>query len=126
MSRVQFYSCLKLIAAHQAAVPLRPELISSTISLPLPKFSWKDSPTKSIEGNHSIISSDLSNGRDDSIQWQKPSRSPNLIHLTTAREGTHTNDLHNNSDMTSTDSEVEHNDTDGAKDRHVSLILLIL
>lgn len=44
MSKVQFYSCLKLIAAYQSSVPLRKELIASTITLPLPKFSWKESP----------------------------------------------------------------------------------
>lgn len=44
MSKVQFYSCLKLIAAYQSSVPLRKELIASTIALPLPKFSWKESP----------------------------------------------------------------------------------
>lgn len=55
MSKVQFYSCLKLIAAHQSAVPLRKELIASTIALPLPRFSWKESPvplkTDMLNGN---------------------------------------------------------------------------
>lgn len=55
MSKVQFYSCLKLIAAHQSAVPLRKELIASTIALPLPRFSWKESPvplkTEILNGN---------------------------------------------------------------------------
>lgn len=46
MSKVQFYSCLKLIAAHQSGIPLRQELIASTITLPLPKFSWKESPVQ--------------------------------------------------------------------------------
>ncbi|XP_067625148.1 ralBP1-associated Eps domain-containing protein 1 [Eurosta solidaginis] len=44
ISRVQFYSCLKLIAAYQAGMQLRQEIITSSILLPLPRFSWKDSP----------------------------------------------------------------------------------
>lgn len=47
ISRAQFYSCLKLIAAHQAAMPLRQELIAATVPLPLPHFSWKEAATAS-------------------------------------------------------------------------------
>lgn len=118
MSRVQFYSCLKLIAAHQATIPLRAELISSTMSLPLPKFSWKDSPTKAIDP---IVPSSVTelNGRSNEINtsatWRK-SRSPNLINL--VRESQL--DGHNNSDIPSTDSEVEHTDGDG--ERKVSVL----
>lgn len=54
MSRAQFYACLKLIAAHQAAVPLRSEVISSTVALPLPKFTWTSSPTHPIDGRTTI------------------------------------------------------------------------
>lgn len=117
MSRVQFYSCLKLIAAYQATIPLRVELISLTISLPLPKFSWKESPTKSIDPivPSALISSvtelnDRNNENNTSDTWRK-SRSPNLINL--ARESQL--DGHNNSDIPSTDSEVEHTDGDGER-----------
>lgn len=55
MSRAQFYSCLKLIAAHQAGVqPLRVELIAAAVALPLPKFSWTSSPTRPIDGRTTI------------------------------------------------------------------------
>lgn len=56
MSRAQFYSCLKLIGAYQATVPLRQELISSTITLPLPKFSWTTASTNSSSAGSSELS----------------------------------------------------------------------
>lgn len=89
MSRVQFYSCLKFIAAHQAGIPLRHELLASNVALPLPKFSWKDSP---------ILNTDTEvNGRNDM------NRSSSINELV--------RDIATNSDnMTSTDSEVEQND----------------
>lgn len=91
MSKVQFYSCLKLIAAHQSAVPLRQELIASTITLPLPKFSWKESPIQ-------LSTEDLNGKISDANRWRSNSidHSPNLIECDNA-----------NSDITSTDSEVE-------------------
>lgn len=97
MSKVQFYSCLKLIAAHQQSVPLRQELIASTVALHLPTFNWKKSPTLNGTVN------------DDMTRWRSSiGESPNLIEL--ARVETHSDVA--NSDITSTDSEVEHNETD--------------
>lgn len=96
MSKVQFYSCLKLIAAHQQSVPLRQELIASTVALHLPTFNWKKSPT-------------LNGTVNDMTRWRSSiGESPNLIEL--ARVETHSDVA--NSDITSTDSEVEHNETD--------------
>lgn len=40
MNRKQFYSALKLIAAHQSNLPLKPELLSTPLDLPLPRFTW--------------------------------------------------------------------------------------
>lgn len=40
MNRKQFYSALKLIAAHQTNMALKPELLSSSLDLPLPRFTW--------------------------------------------------------------------------------------
>lgn len=96
MSKVQFYSCLKLIAAHQQSMPLRQELIASTVALHLPTFNWKKSPT-------------LNGTLNDMTRWRSSiGESPNLIEL--ARLETHSDVA--NSDVTSTDSEVEHNETD--------------
>lgn len=40
MNRKQFYSALKLIAAHQTNMALKPELLSTPLDLPLPRFTW--------------------------------------------------------------------------------------
>ncbi|CAG9788613.1 unnamed protein product [Diatraea saccharalis] len=40
MNRKQFYSALKLIAAHQTNMMLKPELVSASLDLPLPRFTW--------------------------------------------------------------------------------------
>lgn len=103
MSKVQFYSCLKLIAAHQSAIPLRQELIASTIALPLPKFSWKESSPVQLH-------TEVLNGKvNDVNRWRSSSdRSPNLIELARADAQS---DIAN-SDITSTDSEVEQNETE--------------
>lgn len=98
MSKVQFYSCLKLIAAHQSSIPLRQELIASTVTLPLPKFSWKESPIQFRTENL--------NGKVDTTtnRWRTNSDiSPNLIEL--ARTDAQSDIA--NSDIASTDSEVE-------------------
>lgn len=112
MSKVQFYSCLKLIAAHQNSVPLRKELIASTITLPLPKFSWKESPDE--------LNTNTLNGKIlDGTRWQiNADHSPNLIEL--ARNDAQS-DI-GNSDITSTDSEVEQNEVE-KKSHRVSVFI---
>ncbi|XP_046969450.1 ralBP1-associated Eps domain-containing protein 1 [Vanessa cardui] len=40
MNRNQFYSALKLIAAYQTNMSLKPELLSTPLDLPLPRFTW--------------------------------------------------------------------------------------
>ncbi|CAK1586807.1 unnamed protein product [Parnassius mnemosyne] len=40
LNRKQFYSALKLIAAHQTNISLKPELLSLPLDLPLPRFTW--------------------------------------------------------------------------------------
>lgn len=130
LSRQQFYGCLKLIAAYQASVPLREEILTSTMSLPLPQFSWIDSPTAlppssggpvSIGAGVTVAGSAISErngfgGRPSDYLEMKSSR--DLIELTTtggsssSRERTDnvSNSDMTNSDQPSTDSEVEHND----------------
>lgn len=101
MSKVQFYSCLKLIAAHQNAIPLRQEMIASTITLPPPKFSWKESPLP--------LRNEMVGINGDMNRWRSSTgHSPNLFELARAERQ---NDVAN-SDVTSTDSEVEQNETD--------------
>ncbi|XP_022822777.1 ralBP1-associated Eps domain-containing protein 1 [Spodoptera litura] len=40
MNRKQFYSALKLIAAHQTNMTVKPDLLSTPLDLPLPRFTW--------------------------------------------------------------------------------------
>jgi hypothetical protein len=78
LSRQQFYGCLKLIAAYQASIPLREEILTSSMTLPLPRFSWKDSPTGTGEKN------------GFSREWREV-KSPDLIEL--ARDNLSNNEL---------------------------------
>lgn len=47
---------LKLIAAHQASVPIKEELLSTSTELPLPRFMWPNSENSTnlieLEQNH--------------------------------------------------------------------------
>lgn len=68
MSRKQFYTCLKLIAAHQAALPLRPELLLSSTSaptLPLPRFTWIEQSSSTSGNSHQQFSRELAKGDGD-------------------------------------------------------------
>ncbi|KRT81135.1 HLH domain-containing protein, partial [Oryctes borbonicus] len=40
INRKQFYSVMKLVAAYQANIQLRGEVLTSCVDLPLPRFSW--------------------------------------------------------------------------------------
>lgn len=71
LGRRQFYSALKLIAAFQAGLPLRPELFHSSLDVPLPRFSWTASIDK-WEPQH--INRQL--GSPDLIQLSDTDRTP--------------------------------------------------
>lgn len=49
LNRKQFYSALKLIAAHQSNMALKPELLSTPLDLPLPRFTWTISSEASAD-----------------------------------------------------------------------------
>lgn len=106
LSKRQFFSCLKLISAHQAKIPLREELITSElVTLPLPRFNWKDSPP--TVNNHT----ERNGLAGEKRQWVEV-RSPDLIQLsnkgaaTEAATNPQTTDVAT-SDQTGTDSELE-------------------
>lgn len=106
LSKRQFFSCLKLISAYQAKVPLREELITSNlVSLPLPRFNWKESPPTVLNNhNHSTERNGLG-GR----QWIEV-RSPDLIQLSAKSQATVAATAPPEvatSDQTGTDSEME-------------------
>ncbi|XP_065093594.1 ralBP1-associated Eps domain-containing protein 2 [Ochlerotatus camptorhynchus] len=123
LSRQQFYGCLKLIAAYQASVPLREEILTSTMNLPLPQFSWIDSPTgfpPSVGGSSSsgIINVTSAMTERNGYVGGPIKNSRDLIELTAASSSSsrervdmvsNSGDI-TNSDQPSTDSEVEHND----------------
>lgn len=71
LGRRQFYSALKLIAAFQAGLPLRPELFHSSLDVPLPRFTWTTSVDKWVPQH---ISRQL--GSPDLIQLSDTDRTP--------------------------------------------------
>ncbi|KAH8378344.1 hypothetical protein KR093_010798 [Drosophila rubida] len=103
ISRAQFYSCLKLIAAHQAAMPLRQELIAATMPLPLPHFSWKEAATAGCENGLGALPPPPPTDRRNSLrrnsQQQQQQQQQQL------------EQLQDTSDVPSTDSEVEQNES---------------
>lgn len=125
LSRQQFYGCLKLIAAYQASVPLREEILTASMSLPLPQFSWIDSPTglpPSIAGGPAAavgILNSSSSAMTERNGYKEVKNSRDLIELTAATSSSSSRErvdaVSNSGDMTnsdqpSTDSEVEPND----------------
>ncbi|KAH8391374.1 hypothetical protein KR200_004597 [Drosophila serrata] len=96
ISRTQFYSCLKLIAAHQAAMPLRQELISATVPLPLPHFSWKEAITAPVSVENGLAA----------LPPPPPTDRRNSLRRNSQQE-----QLQDTSDLPSTDSEVEQNES---------------
>uniref|UniRef100_A0A182RCP6 EF-hand domain-containing protein n=1 Tax=Anopheles funestus TaxID=62324 RepID=A0A182RCP6_ANOFN len=139
LSRQQFYGCLKLIAAFQAAVPLREEILTTSVNLPLPQFSWIDPVTgpSGASDSASIISSVStaaaasggSGNQTGSLERNGYSEVNNRSTIkvaggaggggssgggaggsTTQDSSASTGGEMTNSDQPSTDSEVEHND----------------
>lgn len=125
LSRQQFYGCLKLIAAYQASVPLREEILTSTMTLPLPQFSWIDSPT-TLPPSVSAAVANAPGGVSSSSSAMMTERNGygmkngrDLIELVATSSGSSRERMDNvstsggdvtNSDQPSTDSEVDHND----------------
>lgn len=102
LNRTQFYSCLKLIGAYQAGIPLREEILTSTtIQIPLPKFSWN----LELEPPPQIVSAPLKSIQNGLL-------SPDLIELMTKESHLLNVDRNVNSDLPSTDSEVEQTDNE--------------
>lgn len=110
LTRTQFYSCLKLIGAYQSNLQLREEILtSSTIQVPLPKFSWK----LELEPPREVVDPSI-NSSQPKQQQHTPNgllASPDLIELS-SKESRHLKVDPVNSDLPSTDSEVEQTDTE--------------
>lgn len=127
LNRTQFFSCLRLIGAYQSkTIPLRKEILtSSTIQVGLPKFSWKlelepppevilDHPSNPLNKQQTIQQNGLLASTSSTY------RSPDLIELSAASKESHhhhqshhlTVDRNVNSDLPSTDSEMEQTDNE--------------
>lgn len=95
-------------------MPLREEILTSdTLQIPLPKFSWK----MELEPPPQIVAAPLKSAQNGFTS----NRSPDLIQLTSSsasitKENQHhlnvDRNLNSNSDIPSTDSEVEHTDNE--------------
>ncbi|XP_004526690.1 ralBP1-associated Eps domain-containing protein 1 isoform X3 [Ceratitis capitata] len=136
ISRDQFYSCLKLIAAYQSGMPLRHEIITAPLTLPLPRISLKDSPGN-CESNISKIQQP-SNGSNVIPPPPVAERKNSLPHrsndwLVEAEENISSQkatisqqhlqkqkDVSISSDVPSTDSEIDQNESNGGANRVVN------
>ncbi|XP_023937245.1 ralBP1-associated Eps domain-containing protein 1 isoform X2 [Bicyclus anynana] len=109
MNRKQFYSALKLIAAHQNSVTLKPELLSTPLDLPLPRFQW----TLNSDANADLIQ--LSNSpKEQHISKRERNFGGNLGAYEPIRVSSNLSDSdapptlsHDNTEALSTDSEME-------------------
>lgn len=127
ISRAQFYSCLKLIAAHQASVPLRQELIAASVQLPLPRFTWVNPSSneinmaRSYQQHHHLVPPHSLTERKNSLK--RLYKWPDSNALGSRRNSLSINQLETaaiNSDLLSTDSEVEHRESNRGVEKHAS------
>ncbi|XP_052868308.1 ralBP1-associated Eps domain-containing protein 1 [Anopheles cruzii] len=137
LSRQQFYGCLKLIAAYQASVPLREEILTTSLNLPLPQFSWIDpvaGPPSASSTSDPVVSNATAGGATSAGTTERNGfvegkhHRPGGSNITAVKHlplvpssggsgsgqqqdsSASTGGELTNSDQPSTDSEVEHND----------------
>ncbi|CAH1116331.1 unnamed protein product [Phaedon cochleariae] len=76
LNKKQFFSALKLVAAFQANIPIRNEVITANIDLPLPRFTWtiveKKSPVPDLielihDSNHYSEQIDTTSSTDSEV-----------------------------------------------------------
>ncbi|XP_013179943.1 PREDICTED: ralBP1-associated Eps domain-containing protein 1 [Papilio xuthus] len=108
MNRKQFYSALKLIAAHQTNMTLKPELLSTPLDLPLPRFTW----ALNSEANSDLIQ--LSNSPKEQYLPKRERNFGNLGAYEPIRLSSNLSDSdlpqalsHDTAEGLSTDSEIE-------------------
>lgn len=113
INRKEFYSALKLIAAHQANMPLKAEILSSPVDLPLPRFTWNlncETDPDLIQLSNSPISTNqkveliIHHKRDKTFRLYEPMRLSSTSSDVEAPQGSSS---HDNVESQSTDSEVE-------------------
>lgn len=131
LNRKQFYSALKLIAAHQSSMALKPELILTPLDLPLPRFTW------TISGLNSEASADLIQLSNSPKEQHIVKRERNFVSSIGAYEpmrlSSNLSDSdvpqtlsHDNTEGLSTDSEKESETmSQRSSSRGVSMIIVI-
>ncbi|CAH0564170.1 unnamed protein product [Brassicogethes aeneus] len=60
LTRKQFFSALKLVAAYQANIPLKSDLITQKMELPLPRFTWNNLESENAVHDLIELSSEVS------------------------------------------------------------------
>lgn len=61
LNRKQFFSALKLVAAYQANLQIKSDVLNTKMDLPLPRFTW----TNQVENQHESPTGDLIELRND-------------------------------------------------------------
>lgn len=119
MNRKQFYSALKLIAAHQTNLALKPDLLSTPQDLPLPRFTW----ALNSEANADLIQ--LSNSPKEQHIPKRDRNFGNIGAYEPIRLSSNLSDSdvpqtlsHDNTEALSTDSEMESETMSQRSDSH--------
>ncbi|XP_050665728.1 ralBP1-associated Eps domain-containing protein 1 [Leptidea sinapis] len=110
MNRKQFYSALKLIAAHQTNKTLKPEILITPLDLPLPRFTW----TLNSDTNSDLIQLSNSPKEQHIVKRERsyPERPLGAYEPITVSSNLSDSDVnptltHDATEVLSTDSEIE-------------------
>lgn len=110
MNRKQFYSALKLIAAHQSNMTLKPELLSTPLDLPLPRFTWtlnSDANADLIQLSNSPKEQHISSKRERSFGGNLGAYEPIRVSSNLSDSDVPQALSHDATEALSTDSEME-------------------
>ncbi|XP_038222410.1 ralBP1-associated Eps domain-containing protein 1 isoform X3 [Zerene cesonia] len=110
MNRKQFYSALKLIAAHQTNMALKPELLSTPLDLPLPRFTWalnSDANADLIQLSNSPKEQHISKRERNFVERNLGAYEPIRVSLNLSDSDVPQTLSHDATEALSTDSEIE-------------------
>lgn len=110
MNRKQFYSALKLIAAHQTNMALKPELVSTPLDVPLPRFTWalnSDASADLIQLSSSPKEQHISKRERNFVERTLGAYEPITVSSNLSDSDVPQTLSHDNAEVLSTDSEIE-------------------
>ncbi|CAK1555875.1 unnamed protein product [Leptosia nina] len=110
MNRKQFYSALKLIAAHQSNVTLKPDLLSTPLDLPLPRFTWalnSDANADLIQLSNSPKEQHISKRERNFVERHLGAYEPIRVSSNLSDSDVPQTLSHDAAEVLSTDSEIE-------------------